>query len=337
MFRISRRRALLAGGTFGALALGAPLAPALGSRILARALAAQSRLSGTVYTADEEGNSISAIDLATSGVTTVEVPVMPHNVQIADKGRRLLAVGSMMAMQGGSEDDMDQGVLIQLDPSDLARGVIGQIAVGRHPAHVVADADGRFAFVTVSEDNAVNVVDLEQGAVAAVIPTGAFPHGLRMSPDGREICVANVKDGSVSVIDIASRKEADRIEVGNAPVQVAFQPNGERCSSPCAMTMRSRRWTCRAVPHARNSRSAAARSSSSPRPTGDGSTSPTREARRSRTIASRSSMWPRSVWRKPSRSAGARMASSSATMAPPPSSAISSTERSPSSTRRPRR
>jgi DNA-binding beta-propeller fold protein YncE len=50
---------------------------------------------GFVYSANEGEDSISRIDLATRRVTTLKIPVTPHNVQISQDGRRLLAVGSM--------------------------------------------------------------------------------------------------------------------------------------------------------------------------------------------------------------------------------------------------
>ena len=50
--------------------------------------------SGTVYSADEGGNTLSAIDLGTGSVTTVPLPVSPHNVDLTPDGRFLLAVGT---------------------------------------------------------------------------------------------------------------------------------------------------------------------------------------------------------------------------------------------------
>ena len=101
------------------------------------------------------------------------------------------------------------------------------VEIGAHPAHVVADRQGR-AFVSLSGSDEVAVVDLAQGTVATRIRTGAYPHGLRLSPDGAELYVANVEDGSVSVVDTASLTEAARIPVGAGPVQVGFTPDGSR-------------------------------------------------------------------------------------------------------------
>ncbi|HEY5831021.1 MAG TPA: cytochrome D1 domain-containing protein [Hyphomicrobiaceae bacterium] len=191
---------------------------------------------GFVYTADEYGNSISAIDLATGRVESVPIPVSPHNVQVTADGVRLLAVGDpaeagghgagMAAMaEHGSEAE---GQLLVFDTLSLASGPTAAIAVGEHPAHVVADREGRRAFVTLAEADAVAVVDLVQGEVVRTVATGRYPHGQRISPDGRELYVANVEDGSVSVIDTGTLAETARIPVGQAPVQVGFTPDGAR-------------------------------------------------------------------------------------------------------------
>jgi YVTN family beta-propeller protein len=187
---------------------------------------------GRVYTADEHGNSISAIDLPSGDVETVPVAISPHNVQMAAGGARLLAVGDP-ASSGhghGADDHGDEaeGQLLVLDPEHLAAGPVAAIAVGDHPAHVVADREGRYAYVTLAGANAVAVVDLGENAVGATITTGRYPHGLRLAPAGRELYVANVEDGSVSVIDTRARAEVARIPVGRAPVQVGFTPDGGR-------------------------------------------------------------------------------------------------------------
>ena len=191
-------------------------------------------MTGTVYTADENAGSVSMIDLASGKVTTTKIPVVPHNVQVARGGNIVLAAGMAAAehsmgsgtMHGATHGAAPAGQLVVLDSRDLAKPS-EPIAVGGHPGHVIADPEGKFAYVTDADANAVTVVDLTERKAVGAIKTGAYPHGLRMSPDGREIYVANVKDGSVSVVDVAARREVARIKVGKAPVQVGFSPDGK--------------------------------------------------------------------------------------------------------------
>ena len=195
---------------------------------------------GFVYTANERGSSISAIDIGTGQVRTIATPFTPHNVQISRDGRWLLAVGRVAdmtanktAMGMGDSGKTDGGKaapgrLMILDAETLAVETAANIEIGRNPAHVVVDAQGQRAYATNSNDNNVTVIDVAQNKVTGEIKVGAAPHGLRMSPNGEQIYVANVDDNSVSVIDVAQSTEALRIPVGKAPVQVGFTPDGGR-------------------------------------------------------------------------------------------------------------
>lgn len=202
--------------------------------------------SGFVYTADERGNSISVINLAANQARKVPISVAPHNVQISHDGRWLLVVGASAggghshdekgAEQSGDEhDDKNDehgdknGKLLIFDTDKLnSADTVAEIEIGKHPAHVVIDQQGRFIYATNSEDDTISVIDAAQKKVVKTIKTGKYPHGLRMSPDGREIYVANVNDGTVSVISTAEQKEVARISVGKSPVQVGFMPDGKR-------------------------------------------------------------------------------------------------------------
>jgi YVTN family beta-propeller protein len=207
--------------------------------IPAPASASEPGLAGVVYTADEKGGSISVIDVRSGRVETIPVSIMPHNVQISADGHQLYAVGMTMSqtntaaagMQGTpnaarQEGKEAAGKLQIFDSERIGSGPVGEVAVGPHPAHVVASADGKLAFVTDSEKSAVLVVDLANRKVVRTVKTDSYPHGLRLSPDGGELFVANVKGGTVSVIDTAKLVEAARIKVGKGPVQVGFAPDG---------------------------------------------------------------------------------------------------------------
>ncbi|WP_253444271.1 MULTISPECIES: YncE family protein [unclassified Halomonas] len=189
---------------------------------------------GTVVTANERGASLTHINLSSGGTSTHAMAIAPHNVQISDSGRYLMAVGEPAADDHGHGHDGghahgDAPGKLKLYPShDPSGAPLASIDVGSHPAHVVSDREGRFAFVTNAGDNSVSVVDLEAKESVATIATGEYPHGLRLSPDGQELYVANVLDGSVSIIDVEAREEVARLPVGQAPVQVGFTPDGTR-------------------------------------------------------------------------------------------------------------
>lgn len=212
------RRSAASVAAAACLVLSMPFSAAAGTQIAP---------SGFVYTADEEGNTVSRVELATGEVNSVPVSVTPHNVQVSVDGKKLFVVGMMTTKNvHGHGHDGVQGTLLVFDTAEFAKASPIEIEVGEHPAHVVVTADGKLAFVTNSEGNDVSVVDVASSAVTKSVPTGKFPHGLRISPDGTEAYVADVKSDSVSVLDVTGAKELARIPVGKAPVQVGFTPNG---------------------------------------------------------------------------------------------------------------
>lgn len=190
---------------------------------------------GFVYTANERGDSISAINMSTGQTRSIATPFTPHNVQVSRDGKLLLAVGPVAEMDAtkspmkmADSGKRAPGRLLILDAETLSVETAANIEIGRHPAHVVIDAQGKRAYATNSEDDNILVIDVAEKRVIGEIKTGTSPHGLRMSPDGREIYVANVNDNSVSVIDVAQAKETTRMPIGKAPVQVGFTPDGGR-------------------------------------------------------------------------------------------------------------
>ena len=189
---------------------------------------------GFVYTADEVGNTISTINLPTGQVAIIPATLSPHNIQVSADGARLLAVGDA-PMAAGAQGHGASGVgmktpgqLLVFSTASMASGPTASVILGDHPAHVVVESNGGRAFVTLSGENVVAVIDLARNEVVRKIPTGRFPHGLRISPDGRSVYVANVEDGSVSVIDTTTLSEVAKIPVGKGPVQVGFTPDGAK-------------------------------------------------------------------------------------------------------------
>jgi YVTN family beta-propeller protein len=170
-------------------------------------------LAGTIWVANEEGNSLSAIDAATNKVvaTLTGIPG-PHNLQVSPDGSTVWAVSGHEALA------------VAVDSQSYA--VLGTAPVGNDPAHVVVSPDGMTAYISNSGDNTVTVLDTATFTVSATIPVGEFPHGLRPSPDGQQVAVANLRSNTVSLIDTAALTVEATVEVGAGPVQVAFAPDG---------------------------------------------------------------------------------------------------------------
>ena len=167
---------------------------------------------GTIWVANEQGDTLTAIDARTASARMTAVGIAgPHNVQASEDGTQVWAVSGRDSQ------------LVGIDTVRMRQ--IGAVPTGSHPAHVVLAADGRAAYVTGSKTDDVTEIDLARLRKRASVDVGTYPHGLRPSPDGRLLLVANMKGGSVSVIDRASMRRIGYIDVGDAPVQVAWMPD----------------------------------------------------------------------------------------------------------------
>jgi YVTN family beta-propeller protein len=178
-----------------------------------QATSSGSPLIGTIWVANEEGNSLTAIDAATNAVVTTLTGIPgPHNLQVSPDG------GTVWAVSG------HEALAVAIDSRSY--NLLGTAPVGNAPAHVVVSPDGTTAYVSNSGDNTVTALDAATFTVRATIPVGDFPHGLRPSPDGAWVAVANLRSNTVSLIDTAALTVSATIEVGAGPVQVAFAPDG---------------------------------------------------------------------------------------------------------------
>ena len=214
---MSRRRVLV---SLGAAAVAVVVATAAlvtindgEPRPASRALEHIGIVSGTVWVANEDGASLTAIDAGQNKVVTTLAGIeSPHNVQVSPDGR------SMWAVSGSAS------LAVMVDTKTL--GLHGAVPTGSMPAHVVVSPDGKTIYTTNGADNTVSAIDATTMKSVAAIPVGSGPHGLRPSPDGKWVYVANIQGTTLSVIDTATNTTVADVEVGRSPAQVAFSPDG---------------------------------------------------------------------------------------------------------------
>lgn len=60
-----------------------------------------------------------------------------------------------------------------------------------HPCGIALSADGRTAYVCLSRNNSLAVVDLESGKLVEQVPVGVAPFDVMLSPDGKHAYVSN--------------------------------------------------------------------------------------------------------------------------------------------------
>jgi YVTN family beta-propeller protein len=119
-------------------------------------------------------------------------------------------------------------------PSSSA--VLTTIPVGMEPRQVTIAADGKRAYVSLSDlssdssRGAVGVIDTGSNTLVATVAVGILPGGVVVAPDGRHAYVPNIQNGGVvSVIDTATNAVADTITVSvptSRPLEAAITPDG---------------------------------------------------------------------------------------------------------------
>ncbi len=172
---------------------------------------ASAGVTGSVWVADEAGDSLTVMDAATGQVvTTVTGVASPHNVQVGRDGATVYTVSSA-------------GRVIAIDPATYA--VRATAPTGSAPAHVIEAPNGK-VYVTNAGDGTVSVFENPGLRPAGRIDLGGMPHGLRPAAGGSVIVVADAVAGTLHVIDPATDRAVGAVPVGTGPVQVAVTGDG---------------------------------------------------------------------------------------------------------------
>jgi YVTN family beta-propeller protein len=106
----------------------------------------------------------------------------------------------------------------------------GVIATGRAPAAIVLDQKQRRAYVALSGDDAIEVIDTSTDTILSRIhlTMGDAPRHLALSQDGRTLLSVNRGSNTVSFVDPFSLTETSRLDVGNAPESAIIDASGRR-------------------------------------------------------------------------------------------------------------
>lgn len=108
--------------------------------------------------------------------------------------------------------------------------VVGVIATGRGPRGIALDQRSRKGYVTLAEDDTIEVVDADAWEVVSHLrlQTGDHPQEPALSRDGSILLTANSGSDTVSVVDTVSLIEVNRIPVGTGPNSVLMGREGKR-------------------------------------------------------------------------------------------------------------
>ena len=178
-----------------------------------------------LFVANEEGGSISVLDLsdstknATIDLSDSSGMFMAHNVQVSPNGLMVWATANPM-------DSTKESELIAIDP--ITYSITNRIKLGKglELTHVVFDSASKNAFAAEPNNNQVIQVNTETGNVVQKFDLGKTngPHGLRYG--NGKLYVANMGSKSMSIIEIASGK-INEIPLAGMAAQTAVTKDGK--------------------------------------------------------------------------------------------------------------
>ncbi len=211
-----------------------------------------------LYSANWVDNSVSAVTVATSAVTTIAMEARPFVIANSPDGRHVYAglYGTKIAVIDTATDSVEKtlpqrsipmSIIVSPDSSTLyvaypdnmlaavsaATGEIQKppIAVGNFPAWISISPDGSKVYTLNFLGGTVDVVDTASWQVTTTLNmgAGAFPIISASTPDGATLGVTNVQAGNTHLIDAATHSIEHTIDLGGRmPVGVSFSPDGAR-------------------------------------------------------------------------------------------------------------
>jgi len=165
-------------------------------------------------TANRSSDTVSLVDLE-AGKVVAEVPVgrSPYGIDWH---------GATAVVSAFREDSV---ALLEVAPPKLS--VLASVPVGNEPRGVVLAPDGARAYVVVSGENAVDVLDLKARRALARVAVGSEPWFAALTPDAGRLLVGNALSGDVSVVDTDAFKVVSRIPLeGRNLRRLAVAPDG---------------------------------------------------------------------------------------------------------------
>jgi YVTN family beta-propeller protein len=176
---------------------------------------------GTLIVLNKAEASASLLDI-TTGEEVARVPTGdgPHEVAVSPDG--VTAVVANYGVRGAPGSSL---TVIDI-PGRSARGTI-DLGDYHRPHGIQFLPDGRQVIVTVEQEQAVVLVDLESAAVVAAFATNQrISHMLVLTPDAGRAFVANILSNNVTVIDLDDEEAVAHVDTGQGAEGIDIAPDG---------------------------------------------------------------------------------------------------------------
>ena len=176
-----------------------------------------------LYSANWKDNTISAIDLSTSGVTTIQLDSRPWVVAMSPAGDVVYA--------GLNSNKI---AVISTTTDAIARNID---TGGLLPESIIVSPDGATLYVAIVDQNSIGsllggtieAISSSTGAIVhPALTVGMTPAWITISADGATVFTLNFLSNDVSVVDTAMWKLSNTIPVGSnaEPIIGAVAPGG---------------------------------------------------------------------------------------------------------------
>lgn len=183
-------------------------------------LAAQ-RPTGTLVVSNMNDHTATIVDAASGRVlATLPTGEGPHEVTVSHDGRTALV--SNYGVRGKAGNTL---TVIDVERAAVARTLTLQ---GHERPHGMAFLPGdTLVAVTAEAGRAVLVVDVRDGRIVSVRPTGQRgSHMLALTARGDRVFTANIPDGTISALAVQATDSARVLQVGRLPEGIAVVPDG---------------------------------------------------------------------------------------------------------------
>ncbi|MEN8107369.1 MAG: hypothetical protein ABFS22_05115 [Pseudomonadota bacterium] len=178
---------------------------------------------GILLVVNKSDNTLSLLNLATAhSIAVLPTGTGPHEVAVSPDGTIAL-----VSNYGAASEPGNSLTVINI----AAAEVVDTIDLGdyRRPHGLVWLPDNRRALVTVEDNRAVVLVDINHGEIIRAVKTGeSVSHMVAIDPAGNRAYVANIGSGSISVIDIDGGVLRATVNVGKGTEGIAMSPDSKQ-------------------------------------------------------------------------------------------------------------
>jgi YVTN family beta-propeller protein len=175
-----------------------------------------------VVAVSPDGDWVYVANWSSASVSVINSHTIQHvkDVAVGHVPRGICFNGSLayVAIMGGSQ--------VTLVDTAKDHTVVGKLASGFNPRHVVLSPDAKTLFVSNNAPGTVTVIDLNKGKPVATMKVGKMPRTIAIAPQGDALFVCNYKSDNLGIIDLNKRKQVALQKTVIRPIGASISPAG---------------------------------------------------------------------------------------------------------------